>query len=631
MTTRTRRSQYDLDIGGVKLMLARGGRDAPAMGGVFTGSDTEQRPTPQAQPIVFEDFSRGIGVDYDYGDGVDTRTPGVVLAFGAITEVSLPTNDGMGRVRGGFERGGDMFFIANRHLLRLTSGTGAPAIYQDLGSGFQAYSVAPYGEDIIIGGTGGGIWRIGGSVSQSSDMQRKHVASAYTVVDDEPQFRLYGSDVTPGTSAAFQFTANANPLLAANWGTVYTVGDGRFEIDKMVSTGQAILFLKRDGVYWSTDYRAVNLTPYWATSMHDANGQCAQVLGPYLYAGHVRGPDRINLGSTTQRHLPEFVPPTVGPRSNSPVRGWPTAMANDGEWLVCSFYDGSTSRILYGIPRRRADVPYPMEWHGVMATFAGEEVSHLQVTSPNNEPRLWVASMRNGTEPHLYWISLPKSGSSYLDHVNGGPMTYQSQWKVYSLPLTWGDGNARKSMVDFDVNSENLDDNRTIQLAAAADSTSYTAQGTASGSPSSSFVAILDGGYQIRLRWIGTGTASEPAIMTGAKAAADVIARQAPVHSFRVIIGRDVELRYGPLDRRNPDTTFAHLFSLQNTGRITIKEHNGSEFVGKLLPGVRWVEEPDPDTQGAYRKVVSFSVRVLKQVLRWNDGTIWDQPGAFWG
>ncbi len=645
--------EYDLLLGnpsiGVMLDRAeRGDARLPAqIEGGFGPAEADDQLVSDDVPVMHDDFSGGafyskrlLKTGYAYAEGAYCRDPRVVLPAGAVTELPLPA--GTVEISGSFEQDGHLYLLAGALAVRLGSGTDLPVNAQYLGAGFVADGAAAFNGATYVGGSGGNLWRLQGGVwTQSASAARRKAATVSWVIPSEGS-GISAERLIMATSDLrnIRYVAG-DPLIDANWGPVIRVGSSSHPITSLVSAPRHAYICKTDGLY---DLNSRGETPHLTPGLRHAaiapsNGAVSLYWGGFVYFTHVSGLYRVWVGDPVVQYQPGWCQPGWGLPNETPIHGACTALAIDQGWIIASVYNGTNSYQGAGVDRREVGIEGigPLLWHFAEVALPGERITHMRVTAPGSQPRLWIATMYGG-QARLRWVSLPKAATPLEDFLASGQHRFQQRWTLYPSVHDWGDADAEKIIKQLGVVTENLGTGVTMDVAANADGGAWTSQGTIRTSPRARLVprAPLSKGQQIGLRIIGNGTALIPAVLRSAKVRAEVNVELFERRRYPIRVQRGQKTRNGATDRRNPARVWQQIVDFQRAGPIDMVDEQGNQLTIRVRGGMPFKQVEDKES-GDWTYIAALDVTVLDIVamggvgrtFKWNDGTKWNSS-AVW-
>jgi hypothetical protein len=471
----------------IQELLAASNSDAPL-------SDT-------LEALVQESWIRGVGLDYDWAPGVDTRDPEHICPAGEAVDVALP-GGGAGGISAMAEYDDDLYLaqIGNgtagtARILKIDGTTGVVSIEVTLGAGeyMRGLTVADNGSGTTglyamssNGGTQEGrIHRLLAGIWSSTPAYPD--AASFGTNGRGPTFRVSwrGRDGiknnTMGTKSGpkkFSYLKpNGNPMTPADWIEGVPVGTA-YEITQFAASRGHVFIGAKDNVF---DLDEVGNTPgitsWLEQNIQAGNGDCLQYLDGRLFYSTGYGLAMINVESDG---VLEEQPGRCEPGAFLPVEGCPrgpvTAMTVDQGWLVAAVFDTrsgglsprSTS-VFWGKPAATLGIesPNPMIWHGPMLLLTNNErATAMRCWSGVGGYRLWVATAEDSTQvPRLTRLSLPQAGTTMQDQMGSGPHrvttgdiggTLQPFSRLYGLPTTEKDKASRKDLYQVTIGSRGL-------------------------------------------------------------------------------------------------------------------------------------------------------------------------------
>ncbi len=335
--------------------------------------------------------------------------------------------------------GTDLFFAFGRYVVKCAAGTdaGPLPVEQDLGAAFVAKRMAIYEGVLYVAGSGGHLWRYNGGWSQSADVSALDLE---TVFWQTPDGVISQRLVIQDTATSFKHIAEgSDPMVAANYSARYQIAGGSYPINSLVAANQIVWFATAGGLA-SVDGRGYSpiLNPYLKNMYsNNLNGEFSLYHDGYVYMSTFQGLDRIDVSSQIRHDTPSAVQPSFGLSGEHPIYGRATAGCAEGGYLLVSFYNGTDSYILAGKPDPSA--PSGMRWFGSEYHLLGERITHLRVhvTSPSNNPCIWVCSVA-GSTPRLRYLFIPKAATPQQELLNNlnasgaytGTMRWATDWDI---------------------------------------------------------------------------------------------------------------------------------------------------------------------------------------------------------
>jgi hypothetical protein len=448
---------YELEIEGLGLNLW--GRTP--LSGQF---GPEPSTTPGSYPLLFADFSNGMGMAYSgvpntyaFAHNMYMRSPRKAMPGGLLTEISLTglgfsADELAGEIRCAMDHNSDVLIGAGRHILRLIGGVGAPWDEADTGvdtqldgclnyNGFAVFSTDQYadnyqyltGYDVstdtwVTANSDGTVpgYTVHFGASQYRWYPRpvylEKMVEVFQEVDGIGGNRIVGND-TPFTYVQTQ--VESLDLLIGDT-SVYSsslkCGPTSYGINGIYPTNHIFFIGKSDGIYGieSSGIYCPNYVPDMKRDISTGNGLCGMFIFGKLFVGTPQGLLMVDVANPSAANVPTYVNPSFYYTNETPVFGVPTAMTTDNSWLVVSLYNGTDSHICYTRPRETtlATIPNPMIWHGSECTIPGQRITMLHKTGLSGRPQMLVGT-HDGTRMRLYTLSLPEAGDPYVDYLHG--------------------------------------------------------------------------------------------------------------------------------------------------------------------------------------------------------------------
>jgi len=258
--------------------------------------------------------------------------------------------------------------------------------------------------------------------------------------------------------------ASNDPMLAASWGGEIALGDqfgpGVGSITGLVAVGDQMLVPKTNGLYGTTTTGTgvldVDLFPELKNDPRTTNGRNAAVWRDAVWLAYGDAFYRVTAGATAE--LDPVGPERLLELGGSPISGAPIAAAGWADWhLFLATYNATTgaSHLLkYGTWVNDARAGYDLTdvWHGAIASWAGKEVTRIDVVHTTGtpvaggepSPALWVG-FSDGTVQYARLPSASPDPTSdplcryvatgrlyWPSQVGGYPVTTKS-WHALSL------------------------------------------------------------------------------------------------------------------------------------------------------------------------------------------------------
>jgi hypothetical protein len=412
---------------------------------------------------IQEDFSGGIGIDYDVAPGVDTRFPGYAISAGAATAVQVPinTHSSSTKLVAFAEFGGNLYIAqegsstAGRYgrVLVLTGGTGTASEAMVIGTtaGAPLVGSSYFIRDMLVADDGSGNTRLFVSASDANGLNgvlykfdgaawtnsstnagangRNRLAKvSWTTTDGNTAWRLVAIS---GPKTVSYTVPNGDPmgLSATNWVEGVRI-DTSGNLLEIVAFRRHAYFAASDDVYDLNEVgESSALTSYLQKMLTTVTTFAVEHLNGYVYATVGRSLIRLYVGdqgALNESPIEGHCAPGWNTRSESCPRGYGTAMTVDQGYLVYALYDPTAQKsyIFYGIDRRIVgkDSPNPLIWHGPLVhTSVDYRINRLWTSALAGDLRLWMASQSvGGATPRLDWVSIPNVGSPIQDLAVGG-------------------------------------------------------------------------------------------------------------------------------------------------------------------------------------------------------------------
>lgn len=433
-------------------------------------------------------------------------------------------------------------------------------------------------------------------------------------------------------------TKGSDPMLSASYTTPISIGSASSQIQRLIAAPQRVLVLKTDGLYDVTPFRAPNLTPHVSEAVA-LNNHAATLVGRvpgYLYDDHVYygrglGVGRYDLRTDgAQQRINGECAPWAFAHDGFPIRGWPTAFAEDNGWLLLGIFnpDNNCSYVVAGKDRRTLgiDVPNPLVWHGALAgpisgkmitwLHAGAVYSSSGTTLASLKRYLWLGLLSTGGVMSIDYQELPRGGGPLSLAISGGSFAHNPSSVLYHTGQTWDDANALKAVRRYDHQGSKLSASNFITLAMRADgdpaSTSgYTTEGTIDADSENIVPTTVKSGrfIQTKLTWTTASSYTTAGVSHELRARAAVRRETFEVRTLDVILERDHELVNGAPDVRSPDTTFDTIMAFRNTAQQAFIDQQGRTYQVLVSQRVSfWRAEID---DGQWRTVCRLKLSVV--------------------
>lgn len=628
------------------------GRIKPAeVDGQFGPGDITQQQTARDVPRIWDDWSGGGGYSrrdprvpngYAWCIG-DARFPRVFAPAGQLVEIALPGGLGLpAPPYDSFEANGKVFILAGSQAIGISQATGlTTGIEQAFPVTSEATSAVRYGGNVYVGLSAGLMWRYAiatNTWTQAATAMRDWMDTVYWVVAGLGADRIVGA--VAGTNQIKVFPSNpaapGDPMNDADWSAAYPVGTSDRIIRNLAASKDHVYIVKTDGIY-DMDARGwtPNLTSYWGQQFSPASGLSSIVHQSYVYATHVYGLDRVQIGSSPNRDRPEWCQPGVGQSAEGPVFGTVRGLGVDGPWLVGLQFNGTETYVCYGQSRDQPGVPNgpgPILWHTALAKIPHMVGTFAKIHEVNGLPWLFIGGVDylDSITPRLYRMAVPRAANpmqALLWPGSYGPTSLPfATTASLTLPVDdWGDATAFKVLRRFDIQAENLDEQMGmtyLELLANADGAAFESQGQVVATretliPSENVAT----GYQIGTRVDLTGTITAPALLRALKARAGVSIDATETRVYRIALGQMTEGYNRGRDRRDPEVLFAQLWGLQGAGPVEMRDHRGRDLTVK----VESVAQKDVEVPGMagrrWEMVAVVSMSILQRPGYWDVST----------
>lgn len=257
-------------------------------------------------------------------------------------------------------------------------------------------------------------------------------------------------------------------------------------------------------------------------------------------------------------------------------------------------------------------------------------------TSPARKVEIYAAldgaiyADETSTGDPFYVLSPPISGVytiSVFGYGTSASIAYDASAATIQAAIAAISGltSANVSVTAYGVNTYKVtlvDLASTALLTATRASLAYHLQGTALTAPRQAFVPSKQTptGFSINVRADGTGTSSEPAMLTSLKYRLSLIEDQLEEKEYTVRIGNGTSKRNGTLDDRDPLAVLSRLVALMNRGAIEFVNEFGRVVSGKVRSGLRYTQVEE---DGGYYFRVTFRVKIQRQPFYWGSGATW--------
>lgn len=485
---------------------------------VLAAANADAPITDELQAIIQESWIRGVGLDYDWSPGVDTRDPEYACPAGAAVDVAIPAGTGgAGGIAAMAEFLGDLYLAQGGN----GSANTARVLKVDKTTGVITESLLPavfgaseFLRGMVVADDGGGttcLYAFSSDGGTQNGRLHRLTGGVWTSTPLPPNVASFGTNgrgpatrvvwrgrdgiknntiVTKSGPKKISYTKpNSDPMLPASWIEGVPIGTA-YEIIGFAASRGHVFIGARDNVFDLDEVgNSPGLTSWLDQGIMFGNGDSVQYLDGRLFYSTGYGLAMINVES---QGVLEEQPGRCEPGWYLPVdscpRGPVVAMTTDQGWLVAAVFDTSssgptprTSCIFWGKAAATLGIqsPNPMIWHGPMMLIANNyRPTVMRVWTGAGQYRLWVCSIEDTTAaPRLSTLSLPQAGTTLKDQQSGGTHrvttgnaggTLQMYSRLYGLPDTVKDKASRKDIHQVVVGS------RGFSAANQAQVTIYT-------------------------------------------------------------------------------------------------------------------------------------------------------------
>lgn len=577
-----------------------------------------------------------VSLGTSYGRNATFVVPGIVMPAGKLTPVELPAEIAAlsGRIFDVAEYGSsrDLYMTTGtKYLLKIAGGDGSVTT-RDFGTGYTTRALQIFdGKMYLSGEASGPIQELDGATWTAAAAQCE--ASRLERVNWAPSDQIMGGS-GGGTSAdhliltdfsgfGFYHVVSGNdPKVFANWisvaGAPIPVGDPNYLIQNIVASPRTVWFAKPNGLHGFTETgRAVNLTPWMERTYHPSNGGAVAFYSDderaMAFIAHEQGLVAVTVNGT-QQETARFIQFGGRTANETPIWGRPRWMTPHVDGLFVAYFDGSTSYVMRLILEK--DGSY--RWSGSECTIEGEEITFMRVTSPDGNPRLWIATIITSSavgtvgELRLYWQSLPVTGNPWVDYQAGTAHRYAEDWDVY-LPRDDAGSSAHKVIRRYDLVARNITGGNSITVDASADDGVYDEQGIVSTGPRGSFIAS----EYTRATWINwrlrcQNSVTTPLAVETFQARMSVLPEQVDAWTFRCQLAAGQGLGNDAESGQDPYLVRARIRAYQRRGPIKMRRSPLSRetLTVKVEQGAR-IQAVWSRKDRAYIVVLTFTVSVL--------------------
>ncbi len=594
----------------------------------LTASNSDLPVGKRLETKIWDDWSRGIGLDYAWAPGVCTRIPKHALPAGAITSM----NGGLGgvtmpaRASAFAEYGNDWWVGVDHGVYRVAGGTADPIVLSltlpgthyvrdmvpmDNGSGtltlYVFASDASYANGLVYAWAGAG-WSAAGVMGTPG---RNRTTRVYWAGKDGIGAQRLVSISGPYTIA--YTLPNTNPLLPGSWVEGVKIGSSSILTD--LAGSRRHVYVAGDDVYDLNEIgESVGLRSYSLPTGSAGVGTACEYLDGYVYAalGSLSGLDRVRVDQgAVLNENPGQCAPGWGTEAENPVRGQVTALCVDQGYLVAAVWNVSTQTtyICWGKDRNTLGIesPNPLIWYGPEALISGHIVDRMRVSTLGGEVRLWIVARHYSSGAILVcWQSLPVAGSPVQDLMSSGPHryatgaggTWQPYCRLYSLPQPWQDKAAVKIIYQHDVSTRVVDANTGTKLTyydradATLGSTAWPAGIDVVNGPVQTIApsTTLKGNLlEERIDFFAPQGSADPPlvpILDGVRSSAWSVVPAFGVWAVTVEYGAGVvnllNVDDGNVNGREPDTITQQLIDITQMGPTYLRDRQGRIWIVKM-------------------------------------------------
>lgn len=400
----------------------------------------------------------------------------------------------------------------------------------------------------------------------------------------------------------------SNPLLEASYVTPIDVGNGAYEITGFVAAPQHLYVIKRDGIHDVNELRAANLTPYWRQQGQVLALTAAMLWGDDIVASRGWGLDAYNttVEGRQQRKARELGPVAYF-QDGTPLNGYFTALCEHDGDLLGALYNPNNETTYIGRARRDSDgrlIWYFAEQVLPAVSGQGQQVWHMRVAAvignAAHPTYLWMcATNADGSSPILlYYAPLPTGGGPLSLRISTASFEVNPTARLFLTAQDWGDPLAEKAIRVYDMVGQKVSATSTIELRERVDGdpttvttqATWTSVGTATTDDARLVPSVEPKGKVIQHQIVLTTPSpyTAPPIFLSLSPRAKVIRETFKVLNLNVILERDYGLLSGAADIRSADTTANSLFALQDLGRQTYVDENGSSWYVYVEQGINF-------------------------------------------
>lgn len=610
---------YDIELGGVPLMLIRDGK--PAVTQHLQMPAEQGKAVPLRQQVwLWQNAGGGAGASYqspdadatgmvEIGTDVWLRDAGAATGAGERVEVPLPPGlaGAVGRICAVVPRWRGAVWLATttRHLLRVVDPlapglvtTSAPLLVE---------SLAVWGAGLVAAGREGNLHYMTSEIPGSGDtapaFNGRFLATPYWVIGN--QLATGGSAGQGGTGAprliatspdgtGYYHLAAADPRVSANWSSLVRVVPAGHEEYPIVGTAQStrvVWFPTAEGVRGATQTGySPNFNPWMKARYDIRNGVGSVYWRNAIWYPHRDGLVMVRTDGTLQ-DAPIWVQFGAGRANQTSVWGRPRALCPAGDYLYVAYFDGTDSYLMaltldgQGQPR----------WYGAEAVIRGQEITLIHAVSST---QLYLATIVNGTGSYdlgtgvmKLWVQrLPFSDSPLTDIRRGYSWRSQPSWSV-TLPRVDDYSSDPKQVQQVDlVAPVNLTGGNTVAIETSPDDGPFTTVATAVQGPrySSSPSGPVLQGVAVQPRVTVTNNPVFPVVVRSVAMWTTADPQVTTVKHYRVVVDAGATLRNKRgTEKRDPRLVVNDVLALQGAPEIPFVDETGQSMKVRLEPSVQ--------------------------------------------
>jgi hypothetical protein len=648
-------SAYDLTINGLPLTFARGAYTNGKPAFVRTVLQPLKAGSDEFQVVQWQNGPAGAGWTretpasmqgggHSHGENVTTQTPGIVMPTGKVEEITIdPTilaDPGIGS--GFFDAeiyDGDLWVSSTgRYLAQISGGTALTAgVGADLGVGYESQSLQVFDGNLLVSGSGSGsIWSFdGSSFTQGTSVERSRLADVSWTIGNQIAtgasaggagdwaHRLVATDIL-GTGF-YHLASGADPLVAANWSSLYAFTASPYAIQDMVASNHTVWFSTPAGV-WGADGLgyAANLTPWMQDFFSASSGAAVLYHDGYILYGHAHGLAIIPADGNVQ-DIPRFVQFGHGTANGTPIYGRPYAMDTAGSCVYVAYGDAGATYVGAVTFTSEGPIWSMSEW-----TIEDETPTMLRVMDLGGRPYLLLGTLDGGT-PRLRRKSLPITGSPYADWLQGTAHEFTTESSLTLSKMDLNDS-APKEIPQYEILSENLGDGRSISVNVSTDGAAYVTQGTVTESPREVVLPEVEdsSGTDFQIRLDMRGTATEPCVLRIVGARVSLQPEPIEINEYTVMFrDQGEQLRNAAVKRfRNARSDFREALALPRAGTVTVTDHLGDELRVRVRATLN--ASAHEEAKGKpWTGLMTLRTVVIERIVRYDDGHDYDTGVSF--